>query len=38
MIEVQLMRKFLRQQSTSFLDIPSEAKDLFELLNTKESG
>ena len=38
MIEVQLMRKFLRQQSTSFLDIPDEASSLFELLDTKETG
>jgi len=37
MIEVQLMKKFLQQQKTSFLDIPSEAKNLFELLNSKES-
>jgi len=37
-VEVQLMRKFLRMQNTSFLEIPDEAKDLFELLNTEESG
>jgi len=38
MVEVQLKRKFLRMQSTSFLEIPDEAKNLFELLDAKESG
>jgi len=37
-IEVQLMRKFLRMQNNFGLEIPRESKEIFELLNTEESG
>ena len=37
-VEIQLMRKFLRQQQVLSLEVPSQANDIFSLLDNSTSG